>query len=68
MKCDTCKNQAGENASQEYPYPTIYCTKGHWEGDGTGDPDDPNPGYDPWSDCEDYTEIQERINTIEAQD
>lgn len=58
MKCDQCKNMTGEAASQEYPYPTIWCLEGHWDGigyvvkDSYGICDD----KDPWADCKDFKE------------
>ena len=50
MKCDDCKNMETDPATQAYPYPTIWCSKGYWEGVG---PEDDN-AYDMWEDCEDF--------------
>ncbi len=55
-RCDTCIHQQGEMANLEYPYPDVYCAKGHWE--GLGDPDDPPEDGDPWADCIDFEEIE----------
>ena len=48
--CDQCKHQQGECASMDYPYPTTWCSKGHWE----GGPQPEAKGEDPWHDCEDF--------------
>jgi len=48
--CLECAHICGESASTDYPYPWIWCAKGHWEG---GDPEAAqNP--DPWEGCPDY--------------
>jgi len=51
MKCDNCKHLYGESASMEYPYPWVWCGKGHWEGD---DRNKQNEENDPWKDCKDF--------------
>lgn len=57
MKCDNCKNMVGESASQEYPYPTIWCSEGHWDGIGYEVKDNYSTiDEDPWADCEDFKE------------
>lgn len=52
MKCDNCIFLKGESATQEYPYPWVYCGKGHWDGIGAGE----DPKIDPWIACKDFEE------------
>ena len=54
MKCDTCKFSCGESASMEYPYPWVYCAKGHWDGAGEDGMD--YEGEDYWASCKDFEE------------
>lgn len=57
MKCDDCKNMVGEMASQECPWPTVWCAAGHWEGMGTKQDD--NSCVRCWDECKDYDQIKE---------
>ena len=52
MKCDFCKNAAYESASMDYPYPSAWCSKGHWDGMDTNTT--PDTDIDPWRDCVDF--------------
>ena len=52
MRCDNCKFLQGEPANMDYPYPIIYCGKGHWEGTDSSERENE---VDPWKDCQDHT-------------
>ena len=53
MICDNCKHVVGEGPSLDYPYPVVWCAKGHWEGDCAC----PEPEIDPWADCKDFVSL-----------
>lgn len=36
----------------DYPYPHVWCVKGHWEGLG----EESEPEVDHWKDCKDFEE------------
>lgn len=38
--CEDCIHLKGEGPSMEYPYPTVWCSKGHQMGKDCGDFDD----------------------------
>ena len=49
-KCESCNNICFEGASLDYPYPHVWCSKGHWEGSYKYE----DEKEDTWRDCEDF--------------
>lgn len=56
MKCDNCINRCGQGPTLDYPHPTEWCSKGHWDcGPPIEDcPEIDDPDRDPWVDCDDF--------------
>jgi hypothetical protein len=48
--CDSCEWQVVNGPEPGEPHGSIYCSKGHWEGLGDENPNEP----DPWKFCKDY--------------
>ena len=55
MKCDSCKFRCGQGPTLDYPHPTEWCGKGHWDVPAVEDcPQIDDPDRDPWVDCDDF--------------
>lgn len=54
MKCDNCKNQKYERATEDCPGSDVRCSKTHWFGLGN---DDDLKDETMWDDCPDFVAL-----------